>query len=280
MSAPVVELRRPEGRSRRHRELIWGTSVTVDVRAGEEGLPPGPAVQHALDTAVANMRWVDAVFSAYRPDSLVTALRTGLLDERRLTRWDAAQGAVLDVLQRCREGLLLTDGCFDPWAVRGGFDPSGYVTAWAAERIADDLVRAGCANVCVDAGGDVVTRGLAGPGEPWEVGIRHPDDAGAVTWTVLPGNGAVSTSGTYERPAHIVDPRTGRPARGARSATVVGPDARLAGVLATALVVAGRDGARWFTGLDEWSAHVVDPAPADTAWSIGRERHRNDRILG
>lgn len=275
MSAPAVELRRPKGRRHRHRELIWGTAVTVDVRAGEEGLPPERAVQHALDVAVANMRWVDAVFSTYRPDSLVTALRTGLLDERRLTRWDPAQAALLDVLQRCREGRRLTGGCFDPWAVRGGFDPSGYVKAWAVERLADDLVRAGCANVCVDAGGDVVTRGSAAPGEPWTVGIRHPEDPGAVTWTVLPGDGAVSTSGTYERPAHIVDPRTGRPAAGARSASVVGPDARLAGVLATGLVVAGREGARWFTGLDEWSARVVDPAPAQSAWSIGRERHRS-----
>ncbi|MFW6187863.1 MAG: FAD:protein FMN transferase [Actinomycetota bacterium] len=274
MSAPAVELRRPEGRWHRHRELIWGTAVTVDVRAGEEPLPPEDIVQHAVDTAVANMRWVDAVFSTYRPDSLVTALRSGLLDERRLSRWDAAQGALLDVLQRCREGRALTDGCFDPWAVRGGFDPSGYVKAWAVERIADDLVRAGCTNVCVDAGGDVVTRGLAAPGQPWAVGIRHPDDPAAVTWTVLPGDGAVSTSGTYERPASVVDPRTGRPAAGARSASVVGPDARLAGVLATALVVAGRDGAAWFTGLDEWSAWVADPAPAGTAWSIGRDRHR------
>ena len=72
MSAPAVELRRPEGRWHRHREPVWGTTVTVDVRAGEEVLPPEPAVQHALDTAVANMRWVDAVFSTYRPDSLVT----------------------------------------------------------------------------------------------------------------------------------------------------------------------------------------------------------------
>lgn len=275
MSAPAVELRRPKGRRHRHREMIWGTAVTVDVRAGEEDLPPERAVQHALDVAVANMRWVDAVFSTYRPDSLVTALRTGLLDERRLTRWDPAQAALLDVLQRCREGRRLTGGCFDPWAVRGGFDPSGYVKAWAVERLADDLVRAGCANVCVDAGGVVVTRGSAAPGEPWTVGIRHPEDPGAVTWTVLPGDGAVSTSGTYERPAHIVDPRTGRPAAGARSASVVGPDARLAGVLATGLVVAGRDGARWFTGLDEWSAWVVDPAPAQSAWSIGRDRHRS-----
>ena len=44
-------------------------------------------------------------------------------------------------------------------------------------------------------------------------------------------------------------------------------------LLLTALVVAGRDGARWFAGLDEWSAWGVDSAPADTAWSIGREHH-------
>ena len=58
------------------------------------------------------------------------------------------------------------------------------------------------------------------------------------------------------------------PARGARSATVVGPDAGLADALATALVVAGREGAEWFAGMAGWEAWVVDPLPLATAWSV------------
>ena len=83
-------------------------------------------------------------------------------------------------------------------------------------------------------------------------------------------DGAIATSGTYERGAHIRDPHTGLIAIGARSATVIGPDGGLADALATALIVAGRDGAGWF-GQDElkaYSAWVID-RNEDEVWSIG-----------
>lgn len=265
---PRVEMLRPHGRSYRHLEMIWGTAVTIDIREVDERLPEDEFVRDAVEDAVEYMHWVDRVFSTYRPDTLVTALRTGRRSEADLSMRDGIEWAVLGVIEKCRAARELTDGAFDPWAVPGGFDPSGYVKGWAAEKVAGRLGRRGLANVCVNAGGDVVTRGLAGPAEPWRVGIRHPDDAHSVVRTVEPGDGAVATSGPYERGAHIVDPRTGKPARGARSASVIGPDAGLAEVLSTALVVAGRDGVEWFAGLDGWEAFVVDPLPLDTAWSV------------
>lgn len=264
---------RPEGRWHRHVEIIWGTTVGIAVREGPGERLSKRTVKTTLDEAVAFMHRVDAVFSTYRPDSLVTALRSGALQERSLDKGDPDQRLVLEVIHRCREAVWLTDGCFDPWAVPGGFDPSGYVKGWAAQRIAENLVSAGCADVCVNAGGDVVTRGAAGTGQPWTVGIRHPDDHDALARTVQPGHGAVATSGVYERGNHILDPRTGEPATGARSATVVGPDAGLAEVLATALVVAGRHGAQWFDGLGDYSVFAIDPAPSATAWSLGRGPH-------
>lgn len=268
MSGPVVTMLRPAGRAHRRIEMVWGTVVTIDVREVGAPLPPEAAVDDALERAAERMRHVDRVFSPFREDSLTTALRTGArtadsLDVRRPDEDD-----MLRVLAECRMAKRLTGGCFDPWAVPGGFDPSGFVKGWAAEWIADGLVEAGLANVCVNAGGDVVTRGLAGPDQPWVVGIRHPDHAGEVVRTYSPGRGSVATSGVYERGAHIVDPRTGEPARGARAATVVGPDAGLAEILATALVVAGRDGADWFAHLPGWRAFAVDPLPLVSAWSI------------
>jgi len=261
-----VELVRPRGRALRHLEVIWGTTVTLDVREVDEPLMEDAELWAAVDDAVTFMRWVDRVFSPFRPDSVVSDLRSGRRAEADLSLRDGDDWAVLAVIERCRAARDLTDGAFDPWAVPGGFDPSGFVKGWAAERVADRLVRRGLPNVCVNAGGDVVTRGLAAPAEPWRVGVRHPDDPAAVVRTVTPGDGAVATSGVYERGAHIIDPRTGEPARGARAATVVGPDAGLAEVLATALVVAGRDGVEWFAGLEGWEAFVVDPG--DTAWSV------------
>ena len=51
--------------------------------------------------------------------------------------------------------------------------------------------------------------------------------------------GAVATSGTYERGAHLIDPRSGRHLARAASATVCGPDLGTADALATALAVGG-----------------------------------------
>ena len=59
---------------------------------------------------------------------------------------------------------------------------------------------------------------------------------------------------------------------GSRSATVVGENAGVADALATALVVAGRDGAYWFSKpeLANYSCWVVD-RHEDTLWEISRD---------
>jgi thiamine biosynthesis lipoprotein len=82
-------------------------------------------------------------------------------------------------------------------------------------------------------------------------------------------DGAIATSGTYERGAHINDPYTGMIAIGADSATVVGPVAWICDGLATALIVAGQDGAKWFTQpeLSGYEVFVVE-RDENSAWSI------------
>ncbi len=47
------------------------------------------------------------------------------------------------------------------------------------------------------------------------------------------GDGAVATSGTYERGAHVLNPFTGRPATELVSVTVVGPELTTADAYAT-----------------------------------------------
>jgi thiamine biosynthesis lipoprotein len=182
---------------------------------------------------------------------------------------DPDKRSLAEVIARCAALRTVTGGAFDPWAVPGGFDPSGLVKGWAADRVADLLVARGLAHVSVDAGGDVVTRGRAAPGRPWSIGVRHPADRQAIVATVTCGDTCVATSGTSERGEHVIDPRTRRPAAGAWAATVVGPDAGIADALATALLVDGRDGLAWFAGMPGWSAFVADAADAGTAWSVG-----------
>lgn len=100
-------------------------------------------------------------------------------------------------------------------------------------------------NFGVDAGGDLYLGGTNPSGEPWAVGIRHPREDGALIDVLLASDQAVCTSGDYERQTdaghHIVDPRTGQPADGVASVTVVAPTAMLADAVATAAFVLGPD---------------------------------------
>lgn len=244
-----------------HAEHVWGTVVTFDLRADE--FPDD--VDQVLADAVAYLHQVDRWFSTYRVDSPITMLRNGLIE---LSRTPAVVQEVLGVCQYARQ---LTRGAFDPWAVRGGVDPSGYVKGWAAGQVADQLVRAGIANVAVNAAGDIACRGEQAPGEAWAIGITNPDNTQEVVEVVHLRDEAVATSGLYERGSHIVNPALRasdtNPARGTNevwydSATVVGPDAGLADALATACLVAGPSAAAWFVGLPDWSIYLIKDGQA------------------
>jgi thiamine biosynthesis lipoprotein len=91
----------------------------------------------------------------------------------------------------------------------------------------------------IDAGGDLYLGGSNEHGAPWRVGIRHPRNDGELIGSLLVSNQAVCTSGDYERPGHILDPRTGASPEGVASVTVIAPSAMLADALATAAFVLG-----------------------------------------
>jgi FAD:protein FMN transferase len=136
-----------------------------------------------------------------------------------------------------------------PWKVDGGFDPSGFVKGWAADKCGEIFKKHGVENSLVNAAGDISVRGgLLDDGvvRPWPLQIRNPEKFDEVVKDVPMHDGAIATSGVSEKGSHIKDPFTGLIAIGALSATVVGPDGGMAEALATALVVAGKDGARWF----------------------------------
>ena len=71
------------------------------------------------------------------------------------------------------------------------------------------------------------------------------------------GDGAVATSGAYERGAHIRDPRTGRAPAGVESVTVTGPDLGTADAFATAAFALGTDGPAFTAGLRGYEAMTV-----------------------
>ena len=244
---------------------VWGTvlyivaiSTTLD--------------KSEIDSAVEDVKKfvfeVDEVFSTYKSESVISKLRRGGIEI------GGCSDDVIEVWNACGVASELSDGAFNPWAVAGGFDPSGYVKGWAADRVADILVKAGVEHVQVNAAGDLTLRGgfltLEGVKEPWKIGVVNPDNRQEVLRVFEITDGAIATSGTYERGAHIVDPHSGLIAIGAKSATVIGPDGGLADAMATALMVSGDDGANWFgrEELLDYSAWVIERNDGG-AWGVG-----------
>jgi FAD:protein FMN transferase len=197
---------------------------------------------------------VDRTFSPFRAVSEVTLYRNGLTSAgRHSQQFD-------EVLRSCDDLRSITRGAFDPWAVPGGFDPSGYVKGWAAGRASALLREGGLGDHLVNAGGDICATGdeRPGSGAGWTVGILNPHAPSEVVEVVSLVDCAMATSGRYERGEHIVDPSTGRPARVVDSATVVGPDAGIADAVASAAMVCGGASMDWFGELGpDWSLYLV-----------------------
>jgi thiamine biosynthesis lipoprotein len=228
----------------RHSEDVMGTVATVEIRS------PGAAGPRLLADAFAWLHEVDRRFSTYRSDSEVSRFDRG---EVTLAECSPDLRFVLD---ECAELWRRTDGYFDCYAT-GRLDPSGYVKGWAVQTASERLTAAGAANHYVDTGGDIQARGRPAPDREWVIGVRHPWIRDKVCWVLSGTDIAVATSGTYERGAHVVNPRSGLPAWHIRAVTVVGRDLALADAYATTALAMGNAALGWLSQLDGHSAGLV-----------------------
>ena len=103
-------------------------------------------------------------------------------------------------MAECRAARQASGGWFDPWAMPGGFDPTGLAKGWAVDRALDVLRRSGLAGAMVNGGGDLAAFGAPATGQRWRVGIRHPWCDRSLAGIIEVG-AAVATSGSYERGA-------------------------------------------------------------------------------
>ncbi len=137
---------------------------------------------------------------------------------------------------------------------------------YALDRAAEVMAASGIGDFLLHGGqSSVLARGscqhtqATGPSEApggWTVGIRHPLRRNHRLAEIRLHDQALGTSNSAvqsfrhggRRYGHILDPRTGRPAEGLLSVTVLAPTAALADALATALFVMGEEAARAFCG--------------------------------
>lgn len=252
------------GHAMRRVENMMGTTVSIDVE------PPYVAGA-TLDDVFEQLHDIDARFSPYKPDSEISRLMRGQLRE------EEASLDVRHVLAACDHLAIVTDGAFDARRHRpdGRLDPSGFVKGWAIEEAAWLIDSAGGRNYWINAGGDIVARGMAAPGRPWRVGIRHPDHPDRVAAVLAVTDRAVATSGAYERGEHIKDGRTGIAPAGLRSVTVVGPGLAFTDAYATALYAMGLDGMGWLTGHPDRAPYAAYAITDDgrAVWTEGMDRY-------
>ena len=243
-------------------EQIMGTAISLDVRDAD--VMPG-----ALADAFEYLRRVDNRFSTYKPESEVSRLGRGEMQERDCSP------ELREVLQLCEEVRRDSEGYFDIRAHRidGGLDPSGLVKGWSLENAGRILEAAGAHNYCINGGGDIVAHGEAAPGLAWRIGIRHPMIADRLAAVLAVRDGCVATSGAYERGEHVRNPFTGSAPSGVLSVTVVGPSLTFADAYATAAFAMGPTGLAWVAGRPGYEGCVVtadaDGSNARLVWTPG-----------
>jgi len=214
-------------------EAIMGTEVRVELWADDQS-----AGNDAIAAVMAEMRWVDANMSPFRPDSELSRLNARaaresvpvsreLFDLIERSLWfSRATGGAFDVTfssvgylydyrkyQHPSEAqiaaalpgvnyrhLILDDKAGTIRYARQGVrvDLGGIGKGYAVDRSIDLLKARGIAHAIVTAGGD--TRVLGDRrGRPWNVGIRDPRNRGKVIALMPLVDEAISTSGDYER---------------------------------------------------------------------------------
>jgi len=281
---------------------IMGTRIAVELWAEDKN-----SGNDAIEAVLAEMRRVDAVMSTYKPaselsvvnaraaDTPVTItpelfdLLATALDYSRVTHgaFDityASVGYMYDYRRHVRptneqiqdalpgidyRHVLLDRNARTVRYARPGvkIDLGGIAKGHAVDRGIAILQGRGIKHCLVTAGGDSRIVGDRF-GQPWIVGIRHPDRKDEVIARIPLEDDAISTSGDYERYFdengkryhHILDPRTGQSASKVRSATVIGPTAtRTDGLSKTAFVLGAERAIELYEKLGDIDAVLVKP---------------------
>ena len=151
--------------------------------------------------------------------------RTTVPDAAPIAKWRDAAPRMSDI--HIADGQVWSDNR----AVQ--LDLGGYAKGYALDEAARILKAYGIRNALINIGGNLIALGQHGD-KPWRIGVQHPRQPGMIATLELHDGEALGTSGDYQRffemggkrYSHLIDPRTGYPADGMQSATVLVSGAR------------------------------------------------------
>lgn len=138
---------------------------------------------------------------------------------------------------------------------------------YAADKVKQLLQQNGITSGVINASGDLTAWGTRSNGEPWKMGVAHPDDPSKIILWLPINNLSVATSGNYfqffewkgNKYSHNIDPRSGLPVKGIKSVTIISPGAELSDALATAVTVLGvKEGLSLINQLPQTHCIAVD----------------------
>lgn len=253
-------------------------------------------IQQACLKAQAEVMRIEQKFSRYRESSLLQAINknAGI----KSTKIDAETAGLLNYAQLCyqqSEGLFdITSGILrQAWNFKSNtlpktknlekllplinwsavqwdqdqiflpeknmeIDFGGFGKEYAADRAAEIFQSLGIQHGLVDLGGDIRVIGDKMDKSGWNIGIRNPNHPESAISHITLHQGAMATSGNYERfmkigsqhYCHIMKATTGWPVNHWASVTILAPQCLVAGSLATLTMLAEEQGQAWLKEQD------------------------------
>jgi FAD:protein FMN transferase len=252
--------------------------------------------RHAADAAIADVQRLEALYSRYKTDSFLTEINraaavggsigvddeTASLIDYAVTCYEQSDGlfditsGILRRAWKFDQGKLPEQSLIDELLVKVGWhkvvwkrpvltftvpgmeiDFGGVVKEYAVDRAASLCYGLGIRHGVINLGGDIKVIGPRNDGSPWRVGIRHPRSHDALLDTLLLYEGALASSGDYERCimvdgvryGHVLNPKTGWPVRHLAAVSVVGDFCVVAGSASTIAMLKESEGTGWLQEL-------------------------------
>ena len=138
-------------------------------------------------------------------------------------------------------------------------DLGGIAKGYAVDRVKEILLSRGVSNALINIGGNIYALGSPPRKESWKIGIQSPENKKEIVYKLDLKDRAISTSGSYERGPHIIDPANGKPAEDIVSVTVIARSAEEADALSTAVFVMGEEkGSRLIESLKNTEVLIID----------------------
>jgi thiamine biosynthesis lipoprotein len=276
--------------------LAMGTIMEIQIRGVDESL-----ANKLIDESFAEIKRLDTLFSTYLVDNEMWRINNSQSDTIKVNdefffilkkcdqlwretngAFDPAVGNLIDIIGFEKNNPHLPDSTqiknalkrigwkkiklaepnilIKPVHVKLSFN--ALIPGYAADKVANLLMKNGIKNFLVNAGGEIFANG-----DNWKIGIQHPRKQNELLNTILLNGISVSTSGDYQqyfkkngrRYTHIINPITGLPANECEAVTIIAKDGLSSDALSTGIFVMGTEnGMRLIEKLADVEALIVD----------------------